>query len=179
MRYFAYMAERSFRTYPEGDILFFPQGLLSRPYLVPNVEEKQRLQAKLTWFYRFIFGGLFVALFLWGRFLTPPLVFFLALAGMLVLQYIVFRLIFRNDLRAMKRSESRTRLSRFYAGAAAQNSSLTLALGFAISLIISLINTAGLLMGISPPITAASELFFKLCTVAWGCALLIKMRTKA
>jgi hypothetical protein len=38
MRYFAYIAEQSFKTAPSGERLFFPYGPWSRPYVLPDAD---------------------------------------------------------------------------------------------------------------------------------------------
>ncbi|SRR6266404_100159 len=177
MRYFAYIADQSFKTDADGNVSFFLHGPFSRPLVVPSTEDKERLHKKLTWFYRVFLGGLIVGMILFQALVLRPASFFSLLVGAVVLQYIVLQLLFRDDLRVMKRSDTRFGLERFYAGMAAQHSLTKLVLGFIAALLSAF---GGLFMrheGMSPWFTGFSIVLFGLCAVAWGYALIVKMAT--
>ena len=56
MGYFSYIAEWSFGTSPTGERLFFLYGFLSRPFIIPDEETKQRLFRKRLWMVRIVSG---------------------------------------------------------------------------------------------------------------------------
>ena len=179
MRYSAYIADQSFKTDAQGNNLFFLQGPFSRPYIIPNIEEKQRLHKRLTWFYRVILTALILGMTAFGGFISQPTLFFSVLVGVVALGYVVLRLVFRHDLRVLKRSDAPFGLRRFYAGMAAQHSLTKLVLGFVGSLLFVACGLFLLYVRAAPAaIAVACILFFGLCAVAWGYAIRLKMRTK-
>lgn len=181
MRYFAYRADQAFKTDAQGNNLFLFQGPFSRPYIIPSIEEKQRLHKKLTWFYRVFLTSLWVgiAIFIFGGCFLQTAVFLSVLVGASALTCVVPWLVFRHDLKALKRSDAPFGLRNFYVGMARQHSQTRLILVFILSLLL-LAGEGGLLMlreG-SPWVAITGILFFGLCAVASGYTVALKMKTK-
>jgi hypothetical protein len=181
MRYFAYMADQSFKTGPNGERLFFDGGPWSRPYIIPDDETEQRLYRKVLWSLRIMLGGLIVAIpFLPMSSLSDNTLYFF---GYLFVVAAVFwlgrKIVLMSDLRKLQRAPGKLSLHSFFAQMAEKHSTRALWLGAGASLLFVVVGVIGLVLGDSgKPAALFSVGFFALCTVAWGYALYLK-RTNA
>ena len=58
--YFQYLAEKMFSIDQQGRILFFLNGPLSAPRIVPNTQKKTQMVNQLAWFYAVMLIGIVV-----------------------------------------------------------------------------------------------------------------------
>lgn len=176
MRYFTYIAEQSFNTDAEGRRVFYLGSPFSRPYIVADSTTESRLFRKLTWHYRVFLSALIIGqVFLLPPIIRQPWIFFAYLGGLVALQWLVLRLVFLTDIRALSRASARLSLRTFYATTAQRHSGGGLLLGFIGSLALV---AAGVVMlfaggGLSA-VGITAVVFFGACAVAWGYALMLK-----
>lgn len=180
MRYFTYIAEQSFKTDDEGRRMFYLGTPFSRPYIVPDATTESRMFQKLTWHYRIFLSALIIGqAFLLPHIIREAWMCFAFLGGVLVAQWVVLRILFFTDLRAMSRAPARLSLRTFYAGMAQRHSEGGLLLGFLGSLAFVVAGVAMSFGGgglFAVGITAV--VFFAACAVAWGYALRLKRAQK-
>lgn len=176
MRYFTYIAEQSFKTDAEGRHLFYLGSPFSRPYVVDDPSTASRLFRKLTWHYRVFLSALIIGeAFLFPHIIRHPWVFFVFLGGVVALQWIVLRLVFFSELRALSRAPARLSLRAFYAATARGHSQGVLLLWFVGSLAFVVAGVAMLLAGGGLSVIGiAVAVFFGACAAAWGYALKLK-----
>ena len=179
MRYFAYIAEQSFKTGPGGERLFYTNGSWSRPYIIPDAQTEQRLFRKQLWSLRIMLGGLILAmpvLFL----VFPQLVgdaryFFGFFVAFTALYWLAFRMILRSELKRLERAPAKMSLNAFYRQMADKHSTFALSLGLGTCLLFIATGAWALAAGGMPKLIAAFTVaFFGLCALAWGYALVLK-----
>jgi hypothetical protein len=177
VRYFAYMADQSFKTAPGGERLFYDGGPWSRPYLIPDSATEQRLYRKVLWSLRIMLGGLIVAIpFLPMATLSDNAWYFF---GYLAIVAAVFwlgrKLVLMSDLRQLQRAPAKLSLHSFFAQMADKHSTRALSWGVAGCLLFVAVGVLGLVLGdMGKPAALFSIGFFALCAVAWGYALYLK-----
>lgn len=177
MRYFAYMADQSFKTAPGGERLFYFGGPWSRPYIIPDSATEHRLYRKVLWSLRIMLGGLIVAVPFFSRasLFENSLYFFAYLAIVTAVFWLGRKLVLMADLRRLERAPAQLSLRSFYAQMAEKHSVLALSLGVGGCLLFVAIGVLGLLFGdMAKPAAIFSIGFFALCTGAWGYALFLK-----
>lgn len=180
MRYFAYMAEQSFKIDSEGRRVFYLGSPFSRPYLIPDSITESCLLRKLTWYYRVFLSTLIIGLiFLVPYIIREPWIFFAILGGVVALQWMIIRLVFFTDLRMFPRASARLSLRIFFAGMAERHSERALLLGLLGSLAFVI---AGVIVSFGGGGLAAvgitAVVFFCACAGAWGYALRLKRAQK-
>ncbi len=181
MRYFAYMADQSFKTGPGGERLFYDGGPWSRPYLIPDSETEQRLYRKVLWSLRIMLGGLIVAIpFLpMTKLLDHSLYFFAYLIAITAVFWLGRKLVLLSDLRHLQRVPAKLPLRAFFAQMADKHSTRALSFGVVGCLLFVTIGVVGLLLGdMGKPAAIFSVGFFALCAAGWGYTLFLK-RVKA
>ncbi len=179
MRYFAYMAEQFFRDSPDGKRLFCCSGPFSRPYIVPDGETERRLFRKLLWILRSFLGLMIVGQPFLFLFLTPviiqPVWFLTYLCLVLSIWWLVQYWALRRDLAKLERAESRMSLRAFYACAAKEHRTYSLALGLIASLLFVANGLWILSTGEYIFLGAISIAFCGVCALAWGYSLVLKV----
>jgi len=136
-KYFASLAQESFKTSSSGERLFFDiMGAfwLKAPYIIPSEETEKRLFKKQLWMVRTVFGYV-VLIILVQPFLLAALPNILSATGFLIYfltimmsLWIVNWLVFRNELSVLKRRSKRILLSDFYRDIAKRESIFSLVL---------------------------------------------------
>src|SRR5262245_60358021 len=118
MRYFAYIAEQSFKTGPAGERLFYTNGSWSRPYVIPDAQTEQRIFRKQLWSLRIMLGGLIVAmpvLFIGFPQVTGDARYFFAFfVAVAALFWLAFRMILRPELKRLERAPAKMSQRSFY-----------------------------------------------------------------
>jgi FtsH-binding integral membrane protein len=178
VRYFAYMADQSFKTAPGGERLFYFGGPWSRPYIVPDNETEQKLYRKVLWSLRIMLGGLIVAIpFLpMAKLLDDSLYFFAYLLAVSVVFWLGRKLVLMRDLQHLQRAAAKLPLRSFFAQMAEKHSALALSSGLGVSVLFVAVGFAGLFLGdAAAPAAIFCIGFFALCTAAWGYALSLKV----
>jgi hypothetical protein len=179
VRYFAYIAEQSFKTGPGGERLFYLGGPWSRPYIIPDAETEHRLFRRHLWALRIMLGALILAMpVLFAAFpvsLENSLYFFCLFAAAMTLYMIGIRLVLMPELRRLERVPANVSLGSFYRQMAEKHSALALSLGLGACLLFAAGGAWGLTVGqVSAPIAIFTIGFFMLCALAWGYALFLK-----
>ena len=184
MRYFAYIAEQSFKTGPGGERLFYVSGPWSRPYIIPDLETEHRLFRKHLWSLRILLGGLILAMPVlftaFPAFSGNSAYFFGFFAAAMALYWIASRLVLMPELKRLDRAPAQLSLGSFYRQMAEKHSYRALALGFGGCLLFVASGAWGLSAGVTPaPIAIFTIAFFVLCALAWGYALFLKRSSAA
>ena len=137
MRYFAYIAEQSFKTGPGGERLFYTGGPWSRPYIIPDAETEQKLFRRQLWLMRILLGALIVTapISVIGFAGIPhleqnPWFFFGFLAAAVAIFWLASQLVLRSVLKRLERAPAQLSLGSFYRQMSEKHSALALSLGF-------------------------------------------------
>ena len=175
MRYFAYIAEQSFKTAASGERLFFPYDPWSRPYVLPDADTERRIYWKLVWQLRIMLGRLdgMPILLLWRAADSAPyfLVEIVAAAAIFVL---VSKVLLASDLRGLGRAPQRLPLRSFFGELAGTHSFRALLLGLAGCLMFVATGAWMVASGKSPVSGFLCVAFFGICGVGWGYAAWLK-----
>ena len=179
MRYFAYIAEQSFKTGPAGERLFYTGGAWSRPYIIPDAESEQRLFRKQLWSLRIMLGGLILAIPLlftvFPQFSGNSLYFFGFLAAVTALFWLARRVVITPELKRLERAPAQLSLGSFYRQMAEKHSYRALSLGLGACLLFVAGGAWAAYTGEMPTLIAIFSIgFFGLCALAWGYALILK-----
>jgi hypothetical protein len=183
MRYFAYIAEQSFKTAPDGRRLFYRGGPWSRPFIIPNSEVEQRLFRRQLWTMRLmlgpmIFGQPFLFMFIPDilQKLQKPQWYFGYIALVLAAFKVVGHFVFGSELRGLERIETRMPVRDFYANVGARHSTTKLAFGLFGSLAFVACGI-WILAGTTYPvfIGATTIVFFGVASAVWGFALFLRL----
>lgn len=67
MGYFTYIADQAFHASPTGDLLFYRNGVWSKPYVITDLETARRLYKKHLWTLRLLVAGVLA-----GNFFLAP-----------------------------------------------------------------------------------------------------------
>src|SRR5271165_502113 len=183
MGYFTYLAAQAFRTSETGERLFYRGGPWSRPYIIPDAATEQRIYGKHLLMLRVLLSALIIGqplLFI----LHPDLFhetcwFLIYLVVVTVLAWLVWRAVLAPDLRNLQQAQTRLPLRLFYGQMAKRHSAGTLILGFMASCLFVAGPVWMLARGAhySAGILILCMAFFSLCTVAWGYALYLKLKS--
>ncbi len=176
MRYFAYIAEQSFKTAPSGERLFFPYGPWSRPYVLPDADTERRIYWKLVWQLRIMLGALILGmpiLLLWRAADSAPyfLVEIVAAAAIFVL---VSKVLLASDLQGLGRAPQRLPLRSFFGELAGTHSFRALLLGLAGCLMFVSTGAWMVASGKSPVSGLLCVAFFGIYGIGWGYAVWLK-----
>ena len=175
MRYFTYIADKSFKTAPNGERVFYQGGPWTRPYVIPNAATEQRLYWKQVWTLRIMLGGIIIGMpaviLLAPSALNNSIHSLIFIAAAAALSWTVTRLVFARDLRTLRRSEARLPLKSFYGDIAGTRGTI---LGVAACLMFVALGAWMVASGQSVVIGAFNIIFFGLCAVAWTYALVLK-----
>jgi hypothetical protein len=179
VRYFAYIAEQSFKAGPGGERLFYFGGPWSRPYIIPDAQTEHRLFRRHLWSLRVMLGALILAMLVLFAavpvFSASSLHFFVFFAGAMALYWIGIRLVLMPELRRLERGRATASLVSFYRQMAEKHSAFALSLGLGLCLLFAASGAWGLSAGTIPaPIAIFTIGFFLLCALPWGYALLLK-----
>ncbi len=179
MRYFTYMADKSFKTAPNGERVFYQGGPWSRPYVIPDAATEQRLYWKQVWLLRIMLGGIIfgmpAVILLAPSVLNNSIHSLIFIAAAAALSWTVSRLVFVRDLRALRRAEARLPLRSFFGDIAGTRGTI---LGIGACLMFVALGAWMVASGQSAVIGAFNVIFFGLCAAAWTYSLLLK-RAKA
>jgi hypothetical protein len=181
MRYFAYIAEQSFRTGPNGERLFYTSGPWSRPYIIPDAETEQKLFRRQLWSMRILLGALILGAVI-SVIAFPDLPgnswqFFGVLVGAVAIFWLANQAALWPVLKGLERAPAQLSLGSFYRQMSEKHSTLALSLGFGGCLVFVAASAWALSVGqMSAPVAIFSMAFFGLCALAWGYALLLKRR---
>lgn len=102
------------------------------------------------------------------------LIYFIVVMAMF---WLVGRIVFARELKALRRAENRLRFRSFYSQMAQRHSTSGLALGFAGSLLFVAAGVWMLSVGANFAVAISSVVFFGLCAVAWGYSLYLKLKS--
>ena len=178
MRYFTYIADKSFKTAPNGERVFYQGGPWSRPYVIPDAATEQRLYWKQVWLLRIMLGGIIVGMpaviLLAPSVMNNSVHSLIFIAAAAALSWTVTRLVFARDLRALRRSEALP-LRSFFGDIAGTRGTV---LGIGACLMFVALGAWMMASGNSAVIGAFNVIFFGLCAAAWTYSLLLK-RAKA
>jgi hypothetical protein len=184
MRYFSYIAEQSFKTGANGERLFLLFGPWAAPRVIPDAATEERLYRKLTWTLRILLGGLIVGQpFIFAfvpAVIRNPMVFVLYFIGIVGFSFLAYWLIFASELRSLPRAAHRLPLSSMYRQMGTRHSVGALLLGLACCFAFVILG-GWLVVSDSAPkaIGFISMGLFALCGLAWGYALVLKLRAAA
>ena len=182
MGYFTYIADQAFKNGENGETLFFHCGPWTKPIVLETEELKERVYSKHLWTQR-----IFLSLLIFGQplllLLIPDvtakaLCFICYLFIVILAQFIMMRIVFRDELRDCKRLDQRVTLRKFYRQMADRHSSGGLSLGLLGSLFFV---ACGMIMILYSPgdqkiIGMICVGFFGFCSAAWGYALSLKRK---
>ena len=186
MGYFSYIASQAFKTDEQGRRLFCKGGIWSRPYIIPDAETEALLLKRHTSLQRWTLGPFILGqpfLFaLWREWLFQPLGFLCYMVAVMLLFSFVGWIVHRRTVAPLERAEARLPLRRFYLGMAEKHSPELLVLGF-IACLLFVAGGIWMVYRPTPPAFGASSLIgwtciviFTLAALAWGYALLLKLR---
>jgi hypothetical protein len=141
--FFSDTVERSFKTSPDGERLFYNMGgFWSKPYVVPDAETEARLFKKQLWMLRVFYGSIILGSFILSEALPDiiesSLGFILVNSSFLILFLFVNWLVFRNDLSVLNRLTAPLPFSVYYREHAKNLGAFQLFLGFLVCLGLSL-----------------------------------------
>jgi hypothetical protein len=180
MRYFTYISEQAFKTSATGERLFYLGGPWSRPLIIPDAETERRLYKKHVWMQRILLGALIVGqpflFILRPEVLRQPYWFLVYLAIVMVFFWVAGQIVFAHDVQRLQRAPVRLRLSSFYGQMAERHSKSGLILGFIGSLLFVAGGIVMLSVGANLAVAISCVSIFGLCAVAWGYALLLKLK---
>ena len=183
MRYFAHIAERAFTTAPDGTRLFYRSGPWARGYVVPDAATERRLFVKQLWMMRLLLGGMIVGQPFLFQFVPnvvhKPLWFLGYMAADLAVFWAVGHVLFRADLRTLRRSTTRVPLGALYAERVGRYSVAMLVLRLLGSIMFVVCGTCMLVFGGPGFIGLMSVGFFGLCALVWGYMLRTKLALDA
>jgi hypothetical protein len=180
LRYFAYIAEQSFTTSPNGERLFLHLGgVFGKPYIIPDPATEKRLFSKQIWFLRICLVGivlsqLSLSLVMPNIFERPVWLVFYFVAVMFF-AWLLQWLLFRNDIPKLRRAPSRLSLPTYYREIAKRHSTLGLVLGF-LSCMVFVCAGAWLVWNKFSPLGGwVGILLFGFLAVFWIYALYLKL----
>lgn len=116
MNYFSNIAKQSFKNSPTGERLFL-NGFLSKPFIIPDEQTEQELFKKVLLLTRIVIISAFVVLFLSMFFYDnneSRKIILIYIICSSILWYIVNYLTLRDNLKKLKRSDSRIKLKDYY-----------------------------------------------------------------
>lgn len=177
---FAYTAEQSFKTSPNGERLFyFLGGVWSKPYIIPDAEIERQLFKKQLWLLRIFFGTLILGqplLFIAipDIIKTPLGVILYFLAIMLLYCFVNWR-VFRKDLVTLKRENSRLPFLAFFRESARKTSVFRIVLSFLGCLGFVWIGSWILKNEINPFVGWMAIILFGFCAIMWSYILFLKL----
>lgn len=179
MGYFTYIADQAFRVGAGGETLFYLGGPWSRP-LVINEEQGPSTYAKHLWMQRVFFTVLILGqpfLFMVIPNVTGKLLGFIAYGGsIMLLNWVLQRIVFRQELTECSRLPRRLSLRDFYGQMADKHTQGSLISGVVVCLIFTL---CGIGIAIAPTEMASGigvvcGIFFGACGIGWWYALRLK-----
>ncbi len=183
IKYFSYIAERSFKTSPSGERLFYYLGGLGgfwlKPYIIPDQVTEKRLFKKHLWMLRIFIGTmilgqpfLFIAI---PNIVETPMGFIFYFVAIMLLYWLVNWVIFRKDLSQLSRVNTRLSITAFYRDLANKYSAFGLTLGVLGS--IGFVWTGSWIIKneINPFVGWVTIIFFGFCAIAWGYTLFLKL----
>ena len=181
MGYFSYLASSQFQKTEDGKSLFYLglRGPFSKPYIIETPEQEAVLKKRVTNFYRIFFTVLLIVIVFGMNFLYTDIKrFFLFIILGTALWYVLLKLWVSKEIRNMKKSDSKISLHQFYKSMSAKHSFVALLLGFIGSLGFVALGFLCLRLKTNIPsvIFVFSIVFFGICALAWGYALLLKRK---
>jgi len=178
MRYFTYIAEQSFKTSESGERLFYRAGPWARPYVIPDAETERRIYWKLVWQLRIMLGAMIFAMpfafMAFPNLVMQPLYFAVLIIAAIGIFYLASVILFAPEVKKLHRASTRLPLKHFYREMGRKHSFLALALGLGVSLALA---GNGLWLLMRPQFLLIgwfNLIFFGLCSVAWGYAVVLK-----
>jgi hypothetical protein len=183
MGYFTYIADQAFREGDQGETLFFLGWPWSKPLVIESGERRKSVYSKHLWMQRIFLSILILGqpfLFVSIPDITDKVLGFVGyLAIVLAIQWLTQRVVFRLELRELKRRSKRLPLRNFYGQMAERHSAGGLFVGLIGCM---LFVTGGIWMAFDAStgkqaIGIICSVFFGACGVGWGFALKLKYFT--
>ena len=180
IKYFAYIAEQSFKTSPNGERLFyFLGGVWSKPYIIPDAEMERQLFKKQLWLLRIFLGTLilgqpflFIAM---PDVVKTPLGFILYFLVIMLLYWFVNWHVFRKDLLALKRANTRLPFLTFFRESARKTSTFRITLSFLGCLGFVWLGSWILKNEFNTFVGWLAILLFGFCAIMWSYILFLKL----
>ncbi len=137
MGYFSYIASSYFLKTADGKSLFLgARGPFSKPYLIETPEKEAALKKKIINFHRIFLPLTFIIMIVGMNFLLDLKDLFLLAAVLTLLWWLLERLWVSQEIKNMKKYESKISLHQFYKDRAAKSSLAALWLGFICSCVL-------------------------------------------